>query len=119
MEKKFTVEFYEKENGEQPARDFLLSLDKKMRAKMMMIIGVLQDNGNELREPYSKHLSEGIFELRAKVGTDISRVLYFFYVDQHIVLTNGFVKKTQKTPRAVLELAKKYRDDHMRRHPNE
>lgn len=36
-----------------------------------MIIGVLQDNGYELREPYSKHLSEGIFELRAQVGSDI------------------------------------------------
>lgn len=31
---KFEVEFYEKENGDQPARDFLLSLDRKMRAKM-------------------------------------------------------------------------------------
>ena len=84
-----------------------------MRAKMMMIIGVLQDNGNELREPYSQHLSEGIFELRAEVG--ISRVLYFFYVDQHIVLTNGFVKKTQKTPPQEIEKAKKYRADYLRR----
>ena len=85
-----------------------------MRAKMM-IIGVLQDNGNELREPYSKHLSEGIFELRAKVGSDISRVLYFFYIDQHIILTNGFVKKTQKTPQQEIEKAKEYRADYLRR----
>ena len=69
---RFEAEFYERENGEQPAREFLLSLDKKMRAKMLMIIGVLQDNGYELREPYSKHLSEGIFELRAQVGSDIA-----------------------------------------------
>jgi len=112
---KFEAEFYEKENGEQPAREFLLSLNKKLRAKMLMIIGVLQDNGNELREPYSKPLSDGIFELRAKVGTDISRVLYFFYVDQHIVLTNGFVKKTAKTPPQEIEKAKKYRADYLRR----
>ena len=112
---RFEAEFYETENGEQPAREFLLSLAKKMRAKMMMIIGVLQDNGNELREPYSKHLSEGIFELRAKVGSDISRVLYFFYIDQHIILTNGFVKKTQKTPQQEIEKAKKYRADYLRR----
>ena len=112
---RFEAEFYEKDNGDQPAREFLLSLDKKMRAKMIMIIGVLQDNGNELREPYSKHLSEGIFELRAKVGSDISRVLYFFYIDQHIILTNGFVKKTQKTPQQEIEKAKKYRADYLRR----
>ena len=70
-----------------------------MRAKMADTISILQDNGYELREPYSKHLSEGIFELRAKVGSDITRVLYFFYVERHIILTNGFIKKTQKTPR--------------------
>ena len=82
---------------------------------MLMIIGVLQDNGYELREPYSKHLSEGIFELRAQVGSDISRVLYFFYVEQHIVLTNGFIKKTQKTPPQEIEKAKKYRADYLSR----
>ena len=72
---RFTVEFYETESGDQPAKEFLLSLDKKMRAKMADMIRILQDNGYELREPYSKHLSEGIFELRAKVGTDITREL--------------------------------------------
>ena len=111
----FEVEFYEKENGEQPAKDFILSLDSKMRAKVVSTISVLQDNGYELREPYSKHLSEGIFELRSKFGTDITRVLYFFYIDKHIILTNGFVKKTQKTPKTEIERAKKYRADYLQR----
>ena len=112
---KFEVEFYETPNGDQPAKDFLLLLDKKMRAKMADTISILQDNGYELREPYSKHLSEGIFELRAKVGSDITRVLYFFYVERHIILTNGFIKKTQKTPPKEIERAKKYRADYLRR----
>ena len=111
----FAAEFYEKENGDQPAKEFLLSLDKKMRAKMLDTISILQDNGYELREPYSKHLSEGILELRAKVGSDISRVLYFFYFDRHIILTNGFIKKTQKTPKAELEKAKAFRADYLKR----
>lgn len=112
---KFEVEFYEKLNGEQPAKEFLLGLDKKMRAKMVDTITILQDNGYELREHYSKHLSEGIFELRAKLDSDITRVLYFFYVDRHIILTNGFIKKTQKTPPAEIEKAKKYRADYLKR----
>lgn len=112
---KFEVEFYETADGKQPAKEFLLSLDKKMRAKMADTIIILQDNGYELREPYSKHLSEGIFELRAKVGSDITRVLYFFYVDRHIILTNGFIKKTQKTPPREIERAKKYRADYLSR----
>ena len=37
---RFEAEFYERENGQQPAREFLLSLDKKMRAKMLKIIAL-------------------------------------------------------------------------------
>ena len=55
---------------------------------------LLEVYGHELREPYSKILDDGIFELRAKQGSDISRILYFFVIGNKIVLTNGFVKKT-------------------------
>ena len=102
-------------DGDKPAKDFLISLDNKMRAKMASMISLLQENGYNLREPYSKHLSEGIFELRAKVGSDITRVMYFFYIDRRVILTNGFVKKTKKTPLKELEKAKKYRQDYLRR----
>lgn len=112
---KFEVEFYETETGRQPAKDFLLSLDKKMRAKMSDTISILQDNGYDLREPYSKHLREGIFELRARVGSDATRVLYFFYIDGKIILTNGFVKMTQRTPVKEIERAKRYRADYLDR----
>lgn len=69
------MEFYTKDNGEKPAKDFILSLDTKMRAKVLGIISFLEEKGNYLREPYSKHLEYGIFEIRGKVGTDITRVL--------------------------------------------
>lgn len=111
----FEVEFYETTDGDKPAKDFLISLDNKMRAKMASMISLLQENGYNLREPYSKHLSEGIFELRAKIGSDITRVMYFFYIDRRVILTNGFVKKTKKTPLKELEKAKKYRQDYLRR----
>ena len=112
---KFKVLFYQKADGSEPVKQFLNSLDKKMRAKMVRTIEALQNNGNDLREPYSKHLDDGIFELRAKVGTDISRVLYFFFIGQRIILTNGFIKKTQKTPKKEIHLAKKYRNDFLQR----
>ena len=110
---KFTIEFYERENGDIPAEEFLLSLDKKMRAKILGIMGILQEKGNQLREPYSKHLDDGIFEIRGKVGTDISRVLYFFYYEGKIIFTNGFVKKTQKTPKSEIDKAKVYRNNYL------
>lgn len=109
------IEFYEKADGTQPAKEFLNSLDKPMRAKMVRVIKMLEVNGNDLREPYSKALGDGIFELRAKVGNNISRELYFFYVGEKVVLTNGFIKKTTKTPSAEIQLAKKYRDDYNKR----
>ena len=111
----FTVIAYEKENGEVPVEDFLDSLDVKMKAKMFGMIGLLQEKGNQLREPYSKHLDDGIFELRCKFGNDITRVLYFFYYEGQIILTNGFVKKTQKTPSGEIELAKQRRSDYIER----
>ncbi|HIQ67814.1 MAG TPA: type II toxin-antitoxin system RelE/ParE family toxin [Candidatus Faecousia excrementigallinarum] len=111
----FEVLFYEKEDGSEPAREFILSLDTKMRAKVLRTVQLLANNGTQLREPYSKALDDGIFELRTKVGSDISRVLYFFVVGRRVILTNGFIKKTQKTPQEEIKRAKLYRADYLSR----
>ena len=58
---------------------------------------------------------DGIFELRCILGKDITRVLFFFYLDEKIVLTNGFVKKTRKIPKKEIELAKSRRKDFIER----
>lgn len=111
----FKVSFYTAPDGTEPAKEFLLGLDKKMRAKMFRTINLLAANGNRLREPYSKPLRDGILELRAKVGSDISRVLYFFVVNREIILTHGFIKQTQKTPPAEIERALKCRKEYLER----
>lgn len=51
-----------------------------------------------------------------KQGSNITRVLYFFYIGKKIIATNGFVKKTQKTPPKELNLAKERRADWLERH---
>ncbi|MEI3340029.1 MAG: type II toxin-antitoxin system RelE/ParE family toxin [Eubacterium sp.] len=112
---KFKAEFFTQQNGSKPAKDFLLSQDVKMRAKLFGLIDILEENGNQLREPYSKPLEDGIFELRAKLGSDITRILYFFFYEGRIILTHGFTKKTQKTPRNEIERAKKYRKEFLER----
>lgn len=43
---KFNVEFYTKESGDKPAKDFLLSLEPKMRAKLAGLIEILEEKGN-------------------------------------------------------------------------
>ena len=107
----FEVMFYEKENGYCPVEEFITSLDVKMRAKMVGLLELLEEKGNQLREPYSKLIDDGRFEVRCKVGNNISRVLYFFYYEGKIILTNGFIKKTQKTPPEEIRLAKERRAD--------
>ena len=111
----FKLIAYEKKNGEVPVEEFLDSVNPKMRAKIFGLLGILQEKGNMLKEPYSKHLDDGIYELRCKFGSDVTRVLYFFYYDGKIVMTNGFVKKTQKAPKKEIKLAKERRKDFMER----
>lgn len=86
-----------------------------MQAKIFKNLELLEIRGNELREPFSKHIEDGIFEIRNKVGNDITEIFYFFVIGQKIILTNGFIKKTQKTPKAEIALAKKYRNDYLNR----
>ena len=86
---------------------------------MVGLLEILEEKGNALREPYSKHLDDGIFEIRCKVGKNITRVLYFFFYKRKIILTNGFVKKTLKTPKDEIKLAKVRRKDFLERMENE
>lgn len=111
----FEVELYEKENGEIPVEEFLDELPAKMKAKAVASIDILAEYGNTLREPHSKPIGDGLFELRIKFSSDISRIFYFFVVDNKIVLTNGFIKKTMKTPSREIELARRCKKDYERR----
>ena len=99
----FKLIAYEKENGEVPVEEFLDSVNPKMRAKIFGLLGILQEK------------DDGIFELRCKFGSDITRVLYFFYYEGKIILTNGFVKKTRKTPKEEIQTAKDRRKDFIER----
>ena len=111
----FEIEFYKTADGKCPVEAFLISLNIRMRAKALRAINLLADFGNTLREPDSKPLGDGIFELRVKLGTDIVRIIYFFCEGKAVVLTNGFVKKTQNTPDNYIRQARIYRADYLKR----
>ncbi|CAN5913099.1 type II toxin-antitoxin system RelE/ParE family toxin [soil metagenome] len=61
---------------------------------------------------FFKHLEEGIYEIRVKVGGDIYRVFCFFEKGRLVILLNGFQKKSQKTPKNELERAKRLREQY-------
>ena len=108
----FDVEYYKLPNGDKPVEQFINSLDLKMRAKALGSIEILAEFGNALRQPYSKAMGNGLFELRIKLASDITRIFYFFVVGNKIILTNGFVKTTQKTPAGEIALAMKYKAEY-------
>jgi phage-related protein len=58
---------------------------------------------------YLKHLEDGIYEVRVKLGSNIYRVMSFFDEDKLVITINGFQKKTQKTPKSEILRAKKIR----------
>ena len=103
----YEIIFYDTADGKCPVQDFLDSLEPKFLAKTLRTIDLLETNGPLLRE------------LRTKHGSDINRVFYFFIIGQKIILTNGIIKKTAKTPKSAIDLAKKYKTDYEWRHRNE
>ena len=111
----FEVNFYYKADGSCPVRDFLDTLDDKMLAKLLGTISLLEANGTQLREPYSKSLGDGIFELRAKQSSNITRILYFFRGRASDHPDKWLCQKTQKTPPEEIALAQKYRADYFHR----
>ena len=74
----FSVNFYKREDGTKPVGEFIKSLELKLRAKVVANLNLLEEYGNKAREPLSKELDDGIFELRVKEGSNIVRILYFF-----------------------------------------
>lgn len=65
-------------------------------------------------EAYLKHLenTEGLYEIRIQQGNDIFRIFCFFDKEQLVVLTCGFQKKTQKTPKREIEKAIKIKKEY-------
>lgn len=57
-----------------------------------------------------------IFELRTKHGSNIVRCLYFYRKGKVIIVTNSFIKKTQKTPKSEIELALERKADYEKKH---
>ena len=76
----FKAEFYETEEGKKPAKDFMLSQNPKMKAKLFGLVSILEQYGNQLREPYSKPLGDGIFELRAKSRDRYFKSIIFLFI---------------------------------------
>ena len=66
---------------------------------------LLEARGNTLGEPYTKSLKDGLFEIRIKSDEGIARSIYCYEIGKRIIILLTFVKKTQKIPKSILNLA--------------
>jgi phage-related protein len=102
-------------NNAIPMIDFLESLSIKERALILKNIEKLveyKNNDYSLSPKFTKYLRDGIFELKVELQNKTSRSLYFYEKNQMIIFTNGFIKKTQKTPPKEIEKAKAIKEAH-------
>jgi len=83
---------------------FLESLNEKEIAKTIRTIELLEEFRNNLGMPHSKHLTDGLLELRIRGKREI-RIFYCFNKNKAVLL-HAFIKKTQKTPEKELNIAK-------------
>ena len=75
----------------------------------MILVELLETHGTNLREPFVRHIEDGIWELRARAPDGIYRVLYFHWFGHTFGLLHGFTKKTQRTPRTEIDIARRRR----------
>ncbi len=108
--KRVPAAFYTSDNGAQPVRDWLLGLSKDDRKAVGEDIKTVEF-GWPVGMPTCRSMGGGLYEVRTNLeDKKIARVLFCF-ADNHMVLLHGFIKKTQKTPKQDLELAKKRKKD--------
>ena len=102
------IRFYEKYFIE-----FYLSLDLSVQEKIEYVFKVIR-TVDMIPQKFLKHIegTEGLYEIRVKVGSDIYRVFCCFDAGRIVVLFNGFQKKSQKTPKKEIDKALKIKQDY-------
>ena len=114
-----TVNFYRLPNGNSPVEEFLDSLTGKQAQKVLWVLQLIEELDVIPRQYFKKLVdSEGIWEVSIQFGNDIFRLLSFFDGGTLLILTNGFAKKTQKTPTQEIALAVRRKEDYLSRRKN-
>ena len=95
--------YFVTDSGRMPAEEFVDSLHSRTQQKCFEVVRLLQIYGKSLPKPHSDFLGDEIYELRFTGIEGNVRILYFFFCENRIVFTNGFIKKQQKAPKIEVE----------------
>ncbi len=108
--------FYRSESNNCPVEDFLDSLTDPQAQKILWVLRLIQELDQIPRQYFKKLVNtDNIWEVRVQLGNNIFRLLGFFDQGNLVILTNGFSKKTQKTPSQEIKLAQKRQQDYLSR----
>jgi len=110
----YNVEFYKDRKERCFTIKFLNGLQIKVRAKFVKWVEKLEKEGPDLPRPYADTVKGKIRELRVGFGSNEYRVLYFFF-GKRVIVTHGFIKKTDKVPAREIEKAERYMKDFLQR----
>jgi phage-related protein len=100
------VRFYSTAAGREPVLDWLRSLDKEDRRKIGTDLMRVQF-GWPIGMPLVRSLGEGLWEIRSDLPSNHTARLLLCFCEDVIVVLHGFIKKTQKTPPADLDIARR------------
>lgn len=110
------VIYYEGADQVSEVFDFVSNRKESEKAKVLALLAVLEEHGPQLPRPYADLLEDGIHELRIKLSGNQVRILYFFCFREFIVLTNVFIKHSDKVPGKEIKKAQNLRADFLHRH---
>ena len=85
----------------------VLAFPEGVLASFLHIAELIEEYGPKIGMPFTRSIGSGLFEIRAKGKEGIARVLYCCLAGKELVVLCAFVKKTQKTPKKELVLARK------------
>jgi len=110
-----TVIFYRTVDGKCPVQEFIDSLPGKVTQKIVWVLKLLEDL-EMVPSSYFKKLvgTEEIWECRIQFGSNTYRIFCFFK-NNSVILTHGFIKKSQRIPIYEIERAEAYRRDFFKR----
>lgn len=87
--------------------DQILDMPPKLQARMIKLLELIEKHGAHLGPPHTEAMGDGLFEIRAKASEGIARGLFCYLKGQHIYVLHAFVKKSQRTPKKDLDLARR------------
>lgn len=100
-----------RKDGTSEFEEFLNSLPDKDAEKLFAVIKKTEDHGLRvaIKMQWVKKLEDNLYELRSRQGPDIQRAIYFQEIGTKFLITHGFSKKSQKTPKQEIQHAQELR----------